>query len=89
MYNSYNDREREVSVDKMLESAEERGRMVRFAKELGVEIRTAWRWRETLSGNRLSEKFMGFSISKTQLDHHLRSNTLVTAKKPTFETEVR
>lgn len=39
--------------------------------------------------NKLSEEFMGFSISKTQLNHHLRSNTLVTAKKHTFETEVR
>ncbi|KAG2227436.1 hypothetical protein INT45_007461 [Circinella minor] len=28
----------------MLESAEERGRIVRFAKELGVESRTARRW---------------------------------------------
>ena len=31
---------------------------------------------------------MGFSIFKTQLNHHLRSNILVTAKKPIFETEV-
>lgn len=30
-----------------------------------------------------------FSISKTQLDHYPRSNMLVTAKKPTFEPEVR
>lgn len=28
----------------MLESAEERGRIVRFSKELGVEPRTARRW---------------------------------------------
>ncbi|CEP13352.1 hypothetical protein [Parasitella parasitica] len=52
VYNSYSDRAREVPVDRMLESAEERGRIVRFANELGVEIRTAWRWQETLSGNR-------------------------------------
>jgi transposase len=116
----------------MLESAEERGRIVRFAKELGVEPRTARRWwkryYETnevpykLSKNNVgrpssfttehetyirelldkdpqlysediigepSKEFMGFSISKTQLNHHLRNNMLVTIKKPTFEPEAR
>ena len=42
MYNSYSDRTREVSIDRVLESAEERERTVRFAKELGVELYTAW-----------------------------------------------
>lgn len=37
----------------------------------------------------LSKEFMGFSISKMQLNHHLRNNILVTAKKPTFEPEAR
>lgn len=37
----------------------------------------------------LSKQFMGFSISKTQLNHHLRNNMLVTIKKSTFEPEVR
>lgn len=37
----------------------------------------------------LSKEFIGFSISKTQLNHHLRNNMLVTIKKPTFEPEAR
>lgn len=45
-YNNYNDKTREVLIDRMLESAEERGRIVRFAKELGIEPRTAQRWWE-------------------------------------------
>ncbi|KAI9344471.1 hypothetical protein BD770DRAFT_447166 [Pilaira anomala] len=44
---SYSDRAREAPIYRMLESAEERGRIVRFAKEPGVELRTAWRWWET------------------------------------------
>jgi hypothetical protein len=132
MYNSYSDRTREEFIDRMLESTEERGRIVRFAKELNVELRTAWRWwkryqetdevpyklsknnvgrlssfttehetyiRELLDkdsqfysediSNKLSEEFMGFSVSKTQLNHHLRSNMPVTAKKSAFESEAR
>lgn len=132
MYNDYSDHTREMFIDRMLESAEERGRIVRFAKELGVEPCTVRRWwkryQETnevpykLSKNNvgrpssfstehetyirelldkdpqlysediiseLSKEFMGFSISKTQLNHHLRNNILVTVKKPTFELEAR
>lgn len=37
---------REVFIDRMLEGAEERGRMVWFAKELDIKPRTAWGWRE-------------------------------------------
>ncbi|KAI8883624.1 hypothetical protein K501DRAFT_313928, partial [Backusella circina FSU 941] len=37
----------------------------------------------------LSKEFMGFSNSKTQLNHHLRNNMLVTIKKPIFEPEAR
>lgn len=37
----------------------------------------------------LSKELMGFSISNTQLNHHLRNNMLVTIKKPTFEPEAR
>lgn len=44
MYNDYSDNTREMFIDRMLESAEERGRIVRFAKGLGVEPRTVRRW---------------------------------------------
>ncbi|KAG0747001.1 hypothetical protein G6F57_007204 [Rhizopus arrhizus] len=133
MYNDYSDNTREVFIDRMLEIAEERGRIVRFAKELDVEPRTARRWwkryqetnevlyklsknnvdrpssfttehetyiRELLDNDpqlysediigELSKEFMGFSISKTQLNHHLRNNMLVTIKNlhlnPKLET---
>ncbi|CEP09722.1 hypothetical protein [Parasitella parasitica] len=39
--------------------------------------------------DRLSEKFEGFSISKSQLNHHLRNTMLISVKRPTFEAEVR
>ncbi|KAG1399155.1 hypothetical protein G6F60_007902 [Rhizopus arrhizus] len=133
MYNDYSDNTREVFIDRMLEIAEERGRIVRFAKELDVEPRTARRWwkryqetnevsyklsknnvgrpssfttehetyiRELLDNDpqlysediigELSKEFMGFSISKTQLNHLLRNNMLVTIKNlhlnPKLET---
>lgn len=44
MYNDYSDNTREMFIDRILESAEERGRIVRFAKGLGVEPRTVRRW---------------------------------------------
>ncbi|KAG1135586.1 hypothetical protein G6F37_012654 [Rhizopus arrhizus] len=104
-YNDYSDKTREVFIDRMLESAEERERIVRFAKELSIEPRTARRCSFTFEHEEhirnlldedpqlytediidsLSKQFMGFSISKTQLNHHLRNNMLVTIKKPTFE----
>ncbi|MBM6383974.1 MAG: hypothetical protein JSY10_08260 [Paenibacillus sp.] len=37
----------------------------------------------------LSKEFMGFSISETQLNHHLRNNMLVSIKEPTFEPKTR
>lgn len=132
MYNDYSDNTREVFIDRMSESSEERGRIVRFAKDLGVEPRTVRRrWkryqvtnevpyklskinvgrpssfttehetyiREILDEDpqlysediigELSKEFMGFSITKTQLNHHLRNNMLVTIKKPTFEPGAR
>lgn len=33
-------------IDRMLENAEERGRMVRFAKELSIKLPTARQWWE-------------------------------------------
>jgi hypothetical protein len=45
-YNKYSNKIRWVFIDRMLESAEEKGRIVKFAKELGIEPRAARRWWE-------------------------------------------
>ncbi|ORE12136.1 hypothetical protein BCV72DRAFT_311072 [Rhizopus microsporus var. microsporus] len=37
----------------------------------------------------LTERFEGFTISKSQLNNHLRNTMLITMKKPMFEPEVR
>lgn len=37
----------------------------------------------------LTKQFMDFTISKTQLNHHLKNTMLITVKRPTFEPEVR
>ncbi|KAL0082103.1 hypothetical protein F4703DRAFT_1905276 [Phycomyces blakesleeanus] len=37
----------------------------------------------------VSEQFMGFSISKAQLNHNLKDSMPITVKKPTFEPEAR
>jgi hypothetical protein len=115
----------------MLESPEERGRITRFAKELGINGRTASRWwskyqatqevpykkskenapisaftsdhqeyvRELLDNDpqlfavdiidKLTEQFMDFTISKSQLNHRLKNTMLISVKKPTFEPAVR
>lgn len=39
--------------------------------------------------NDLDEQFMGFTISKMQLNHHLKNTILITVKKPTFEPVAR
>ncbi|KAG1140518.1 hypothetical protein G6F37_009010 [Rhizopus arrhizus] len=38
---------------------------------------------------RLTEKFEGFSISNSQLNHHLKNDLCLTMKKATFEAEAR
>lgn len=37
----------------------------------------------------LTSKFEGFSISKSQMNHHLKNNMLISVKKPTFEPKIR
>jgi transposase len=37
----------------------------------------------------LTEQFEGFTISKSQLNNHLRNTMLITIKKPLFEPEIR
>ncbi|ORE13001.1 hypothetical protein BCV71DRAFT_76391 [Rhizopus microsporus] len=37
----------------------------------------------------LTEQFEGFTISKSQLNNHLRDTMLITIKKPLFEPEIR
>lgn len=37
----------------------------------------------------LTHKFEGFSISKSQMNHHLRNNMFITVKRPTFEAKIR
>lgn len=37
----------------------------------------------------LTKQFMDFTISKTQLNHHLKNTMLITVKRPIFEPEVR
>lgn len=37
----------------------------------------------------LTKQFMDFTISKTQLNHHLKNTMLITVKRPTIEPEVR
>lgn len=118
-------------IDRMIESPEERGKAARFARELGINERTAQRWwkqyqetnevpykksranglessfksehqeyvRKLLDEDpqlysvdiidKLAEQFMGFSISKAQLNHHLKNTMLITVKKPTFEPAAR
>lgn len=39
--------------------------------------------------NSLTEQFEGFTISKSQMNNHLRNTMLITIKKPYFEPEVR
>ncbi|CEI86109.1 hypothetical protein RMCBS344292_00558 [Rhizopus microsporus] len=39
--------------------------------------------------NSLTERFEDFTISKSQLNNHLRNTMLITVKKPMFEPEVR
>ncbi|PHZ12866.1 uncharacterized protein RHIMIDRAFT_236903 [Rhizopus microsporus ATCC 52813] len=39
--------------------------------------------------NSLTERFEDFTISKSQLNNHLRNTVLITVKKPIFEPEVR
>lgn len=39
--------------------------------------------------NSLTEQFEGFTISKSQMNNHLRYTMLITVKKPYFEPEVR
>jgi hypothetical protein len=38
---------------------------------------------------KLTEKFEGFSISSSQLNHHLKNDLCLTIKKATFEAEAR
>ncbi|KAG1148813.1 hypothetical protein G6F37_003844 [Rhizopus arrhizus] len=38
---------------------------------------------------KLTKQFQDFSISKSQLNHHLRSTVQITVKKPHFEAEAR
>ncbi|KAI7907776.1 uncharacterized protein BX663DRAFT_418897, partial [Cokeromyces recurvatus] len=38
---------------------------------------------------KLTKQFQAFSISKSQLNHHLRNIMQITVKKPHFEAEVR
>lgn len=131
-YKQYSDRQREDFIDRMIESAQERGLATKFAKELGIEPRVAQRWwkayketgeapykksisnpgpKSTFTDDhndylrdlvdddpqlavddivvKLAEKFEDFSISKSQLNHHLKNNMCLTVKKPTFEAEAR
>ncbi|KAG1396024.1 hypothetical protein G6F60_009883 [Rhizopus arrhizus] len=37
----------------------------------------------------LTSKFEDFSISKSQMNHHLKNNMFITVKKPTFEAKIR
>lgn len=37
----------------------------------------------------LTSKFEGFSISKSQMNHHLKNNMFIYVKKPTFEPKIR
>lgn len=37
----------------------------------------------------LTSKFEGFSISKSQMNHHLRNNVFISVKKPTFEPKIK
>lgn len=47
VYNDYSDRTtREMLIDRMIESPEERGRAARFARELGINEQTAQRWQK-------------------------------------------
>ncbi|ORE00912.1 hypothetical protein BCV72DRAFT_253381 [Rhizopus microsporus var. microsporus] len=43
-YTDYSDSTREILIDRILESPEERGRATRLAKQLGINPRTAQRW---------------------------------------------
>lgn len=44
VYSDYNNRTREVFIDRMLETPEEWGRIARIARELGIHPHTASRW---------------------------------------------
>ncbi|KAL0079598.1 hypothetical protein F4703DRAFT_1741477, partial [Phycomyces blakesleeanus] len=37
----------------------------------------------------LTSQFENFKISKSQMNHHLRNNVLITIKKPTFDPKAR
>lgn len=123
-YNNYSDITRETFVDRILESPEKRGRITRFAKELGINGRTTlWWWskyqatqevpykkskentpisafisdhqeyaRELLDNDpqlfavdiidKLTEQFMDFTISKSQLNHHLENTMFISVQSP-------
>ncbi|CAO3699970.1 unnamed protein product [Rhizopus stolonifer] len=37
----------------------------------------------------LTSKFEGFSISKSQMNHHLKNNVFISVKNPTFEPKIK
>jgi hypothetical protein len=37
----------------------------------------------------LASQFEGFSISKSQMNYHLKNNMFISVKKPTFEPKIR
>ncbi|KAL0080036.1 hypothetical protein F4703DRAFT_1910283 [Phycomyces blakesleeanus] len=37
----------------------------------------------------LTSKFEGFSISKSQINHHLKNNVFISVKNPTFEPNIK
>ncbi|KAG1049739.1 hypothetical protein G6F43_007951 [Rhizopus delemar] len=65
----------------MLENPQERGLVAKVARDLNINYRTALRC--------LTERFENFTVSKSQLNNHLRNTMLITVKKPMFEPEVR
>lgn len=54
-YNDFSDKTRDVFIDWMFEGAEERGRMVWFAKGLGNKPRTTWGWWERYQRKRMKK----------------------------------
>ncbi|ORE10964.1 hypothetical protein BCV72DRAFT_220394 [Rhizopus microsporus var. microsporus] len=131
-YKNYSDFTRETFIDRMIEKSEERGLVVKVAKDLNINYRAALRgwnsYKETeeipykkfkenndpkssftikhneyLQGlldndpqlfsddimKSLTEQFEGFTISKSQLNNHLRNTMLTIIKKSLFENRIK
>ncbi|KAG1218884.1 hypothetical protein G6F35_007956 [Rhizopus arrhizus] len=132
VYKDYNDQTREIFIDRIIEDPTERGKVTLYAKDLGINPRTAMRWwkhyQETekivykkLQRNpgrpnslttkheqhiqqivekdsqlcaddvidSLKSQFEDLKTSKSQMNHHLINNMLISIKKPTFDPMTR